>query len=71
VSCVEDALLRAGKAEGDARARQLAASARDGLLLKKFAMPQLVSVLDGDVMPLAAAAGRRKKYSTDVCKQGT
>jgi hypothetical protein len=43
VSCAEDALLRAGKAEGDARARQLAASARDGLLLKKFAMPQLVS----------------------------
>jgi hypothetical protein len=50
LSCVEDALLRAGKAEGDARARQLAASARDGLLLKKFAMPQLVSPADGVAM---------------------
>jgi hypothetical protein len=50
LSCVEDALLRAGKAEGDARARQLAASARDGLLLKKFAMPQLVSAVDGVYM---------------------
>ncbi|KAF8065439.1 hypothetical protein HT031_003040 [Scenedesmus sp. PABB004] len=41
LGAVEDALLRAGKAEGDARARQLAASAREGLLLKKFALPQL------------------------------
>ncbi|WIA16763.1 hypothetical protein OEZ85_013414 [Tetradesmus obliquus] len=38
---LEDALLRSVKAEGDARCRQLAASARDGLLLKKWAMPQL------------------------------
>eukprot|EP00775_Hariotina_reticulata_P003868 gene3868-4123_t len=43
LGCVEDALLRAGKAESDGRARQLAASARDGLLLKKFVMPQLVN----------------------------
>lgn len=40
--CVEEAVLRSNKMEGDARTRQLAASAREGLLLKKFAMPQLV-----------------------------
>lgn len=44
LSCVEDGLIRGNKMEGDARTRQLAASARDGLLLKKFALSQLVSI---------------------------
>lgn len=44
LGCVEDAVCRGDKQEADGRTRQLAASARDGVLLKHFAAPQLVSV---------------------------
>lgn len=43
LGCVEDMLLRAQKVEADAHARQLAVSATDGFLLKRFTLPQLVS----------------------------
>jgi hypothetical protein len=42
LGCVDDAVCRGAKQEADGRTRQLAASARDGLLLKRFAAPQLV-----------------------------
>jgi hypothetical protein len=43
LACVEDTLMRVWRLEGDAHARLLAASAREGLLHKKVQMPQLVS----------------------------
>lgn len=44
LGCVDDAVCRGvDKQEADGHTRQLAASARDGLLLKRFAAPQLVS----------------------------
>lgn len=42
LGCVEDTLMRVWRLEGDAHARLLAASARDGVLFKRVVMPQLV-----------------------------
>lgn len=42
LGCVEDTLMRVWRLEGDAHARLLAASAREGLLFKRVNMPQLV-----------------------------
>jgi len=42
LACVEDTLVRVWRLEGDAHARLLAASAREGLLFKKVALAQLV-----------------------------
>lgn len=41
LGCVEDTLLRVWKMEGDAHARLLAASAREGVLFKRVTLPQL------------------------------
>ena len=41
LACLEDTLLRVWRLEGDAHARLLAASARDGVLARRAALPQL------------------------------
>jgi hypothetical protein len=47
LGCVDESVCRGAKQEADGRTRQLAASARDGLLLKRFAAPQLVRAQEG------------------------
>ncbi|KAI8464574.1 MAG: hypothetical protein J3K34DRAFT_114028 [Monoraphidium minutum] len=56
LACVEDTLLRVWRLEGDAHARLLAASARDGVLFKKVAMPQLGLMQGKDTQALFDAA---------------
>lgn len=59
LACVEDTLLKLWRLESDAHTRLLAASARDGVLFKRVALPQLVRGGRGPVVGGQSGAGTR------------